>query len=61
VVSGAPPSNQPASAVPDSEALSEHVREVLAELDGEQLAAHPEVFEGLSAAILDELRSLEGL
>jgi hypothetical protein len=61
VVSGAPPSNQPTSAVPDSEALSEHVREVLAELDGEELAAHPEVFEGLSAAILDELRSLEGL
>jgi hypothetical protein len=61
VVSGTPPSNQPASAVPDSEALSEHVREVLAELDGEELAAHPEVFEGLSAAILDELRSLEGL
>ena len=60
-MSGAPPSNQPTSAVPDSEALSEHVREVLAELDGEELAAHPEVFEGLSAAILDELRSLEGL
>jgi hypothetical protein len=61
VVSAPPPSDQPASAVPDAEALSEHVREVLAELDGEELAAHPEVFEGLSAAILDELHSLEEL
>jgi hypothetical protein len=61
LVSGAPPSDQPASGVPDSEALGEHVREVLAELDGEELAAHPEVYEGLSAAILDELHSLEEL
>jgi hypothetical protein len=61
VVSGAPSSNQPASTVPDTDALSEHVRDVLAELDGEELAAHPEVFEGLNAAILDELHSLEGL
>jgi hypothetical protein len=61
VVSGVPPSDQPVPAVADSEALSEHVRGVLAELDGEELAAHPEVFEGLSAAILDELHSLEEL
>ena len=45
----------------DGEALGEHVREVLAELDGAELAAHPEMFEGLSAAILDELHSLEEL
>jgi hypothetical protein len=60
-VSGVPSSEEPTSGMPDSEALAEHVREVLAELDGEELAAHPEVYEGLNAAVLDELRSLEGL
>jgi len=62
VVSGVPSSDDPASALAeDAEALGEHVREVLAELDGAELAAHPEMFEGLSAAILDELHSLEEL
>lgn len=43
------------------EVLGEQVREALAGLDEAELAAHPEVFEALSAAIVAELRSLEEL
>ena len=41
--------------------LAEHVQAGLDGLDDADLAAHPEVFEALGAAILAELRSLEGL
>jgi hypothetical protein len=41
--------------------LGEQVREALAGLDEVELAAHPEAFEALSAAIVAELRSLEEL
>jgi len=41
--------------------LGEQVREALAGLDQAELAAHPEAFEALSAAIVAELRSLEEL
>ncbi len=51
-----------AEAGPDrDEVLGERVREALAGLDEAELAAHPEVFEALSAAIVAELRSLEEL
>ena len=43
------------------EVLGEQVREALAGLDEAELAAHPEVFETLSAAIVAELRGLEEL
>jgi hypothetical protein len=42
-------------------ALGEQVRQALAGLDEAELAAHPEVFEALSAALVAELRSLEEL
>jgi len=41
--------------------LGEQVREALAGLDEAELAAHPEAFEALGAAIVAELRSLEEL
>ena len=41
--------------------LVEHVQARLAALDDADLAAHPGTFEALDAAILAELRSLEGL
>jgi hypothetical protein len=41
--------------------LGEQVREALAGLDEVELAAHPEAFEALGAAIVAELRSLEEL
>ncbi len=41
--------------------LAERVQAGLAALDAKELAAHPDAFEALGAAILAELRSLEGL
>jgi len=54
-VAGLPPSDEPAAS------LAEHVQARLAGLDDADLAAHPGTFEALDAAILAELRSLEGL
>lgn len=41
--------------------LAERVQAGLAGLDAAELAAHPDAFEALDAAILAELGSLEGL
>ena len=41
--------------------LAERVQAELARLGAEDLAAHPDAFEALDAAILAELRSLEDL
>ena len=41
--------------------LAERVQAELARLGAEDLAAHPDAFEVLDAAILAELRSLEDL
>jgi hypothetical protein len=41
--------------------LGDEVRGALAELDGVELADHPQTFEALSEAILAELRDLEEL
>jgi hypothetical protein len=41
--------------------LAERVQAGLAALDAKDLTAHPDAFEALGAAILAELRSLEGL
>jgi hypothetical protein len=68
-VSGVPSHGDPrpvapgqAEAVPDREgSLGEQVRVALAGLDEAELAAHPEAFEALGAAIVAELRRLEEL
>jgi hypothetical protein len=62
-VAGLPPPDEPAAspAGRDQPSLAERVQARLAGLDGADLAAHPGAFEALDAAILAELRGLEGL